>query len=317
MGLCGKPASAHALGGSGGLVGRTTVRGHTDRLEPGGLCLLGVRVLCHSHASSLGLYHRLMDALGLGTDVVASHVTQKDSGLEAVSLEPGPGAASLARSLPDRFSDSGGHRPDGGLVRARAMDLWRMGRGENIRYYFRPRNEAGSGDRRLPDCGFSTGSASTLADGSPGSLGRGSARLRVSFRIRRHALASGQLHRAGVVSSLAPLAPTGLGPVSYHARGAAELRGVSAVLPGNPGCPPRVPPRSLGPDPGSCRGHDPRPQFWPILSGFPALDQRTGILLLSGPRDGAWQPPWPCRSWRERGWIAVSTGRGRDDPWYG
>ena len=110
------------------------------------------------------------------------------------------------------------------------------------------------------------------------------ARLRVSFRIRRHALASGQLHRAGVVSSLAPLAPTGLGPVSYHARGAAELRGVSAVLPGNPGCPPRVSPRSLGPDPGSCRGHDPRAQFWPVLSGFPALDQRTGILLLSGPR---------------------------------
>src|SRR5271166_4537965 len=159
-----------------------------------------------------------------------------------------------------------------------------MGRGENIRYHFRPQNEAGSGDRRLPDCGFSTDGAATLADGSPGSPGRRSARLRVSFRIRRHALASGQLHRAGVVSSLAPLAPTGLGSVSYHARGAAELRGVSAVLPGNTGCPPRIPPRSLGPDPGSCRDHDPRAQFWPVLSGFPALDHRTGILLLSGPR---------------------------------
>ena len=57
--------------------------------------------------------------------------------------------------------------------------------------------------------------------------------------------------------------------------------------------------------------------FGPYFPGFRLLISVPGFSFFRAPRDGAWQPPWPCRSWRERGWIAVSTGRGRDDPWYG
>ncbi len=181
----------HTFWGALGAWWAAPVRSQPDGFEPRGLRILGVRLLRHSHASSLGLYHGLLDALGLGTDVVSTWLSRAKCRSEDVSLEPGLGVANLARPLPDCISDPGGHRADGGLVRARTVDLERMGGGPNIRNGLRLQNAAGSYDLRMRSRGFSTHGASTLADGSPGSPGLGSARLRLSLWVRRHTLASG------------------------------------------------------------------------------------------------------------------------------
>ena len=80
VGLRGEPGAAHALGRRGGVVGCAPVRRLARGLGTGGLRVRGFGLLRDPHASSLGLHHRIVDALGLGTGLAGALVPRSAPG---------------------------------------------------------------------------------------------------------------------------------------------------------------------------------------------------------------------------------------------
>src|SRR5262249_12528613 len=128
-GLRGQPGPPHPLGRDGDLLGVAATGNFEGRVGSSRVFLGDVWVLLDSFGPSLELYHRLLDALGPGIDLVDPRARVPNPSRRSLPAEPRPGPPDLARSLSARVPDADHHRLDGGLVdrRARVVQTTRGG----------------------------------------------------------------------------------------------------------------------------------------------------------------------------------------------